>query len=184
MKINEYGKMNKKVLLLFTVLLIVIIAIVIIINNNIKTKSSMENKINNSSFEYSERNETMNTNTEKDTEIGEEMDATIKVIIDNKTYTAQLENNETAEQFISMLPQELNMNELNGNEKYIYLDNEFQTNSFNPKHIEAGDIMLYGNNCLVIFYKSFNSNYSYTKIGHIENLSDLGNKNVSVRFEN
>ena len=43
--------------------------------------------------------------------------------------------------------------------------------------------MLYGNNCLVVFYKSFNTSYSYTKIGHIENLSDLGNKNVIIKFE-
>lgn len=42
--------------------------------------------------------------------------------------------------------------------------------------------MIYGNDCLVIFYKSFTSSYSYTKIGHIDNLSDLGNDSVSVSF--
>ena len=43
--------------------------------------------------------------------------------------------------------------------------------------------MLYGDNCLVIFYKSFDTSYSYTKIGHINNLPDLGNDNVLVKFE-
>lgn len=43
--------------------------------------------------------------------------------------------------------------------------------------------MLYGNNCLVVFYKSFNTSYSYTKIGHIDNLSDLGNEDVIIKFE-
>ncbi len=43
--------------------------------------------------------------------------------------------------------------------------------------------MLYGNNCLVIFYKSFKTSDSYTKIGHIENLSDLGNRNITVEFK-
>ena len=82
-----------------------------------------------------------------------------------------------------MLPLELNMSELNGNEKYIYLDITLPTNSSNPKHIDSGDVMLYGNNCLVIFYKSFDTSYSYTKIGHIDNLDDLGNASITVRFE-
>ena len=77
----------------------------------------------------------------------------IKVTIDNKTYTLELEDNETARSFIDLLPQEYSMSELNGNEKYIYLDSSLPTNSSNPKHINSGDVMLYGNNCLVIFYK-------------------------------
>ena len=110
------------------------------------------------------------------------MSFNIKVVIDNETYNAKLEENETAQTFMNMLPQEYNMSELNGNEKYIYLDNTFPTNSYNPKHIEKGDIMLYGNNCLVVFYKSFDTSYSYTKIGHIENLQDLENKNETIKF--
>jgi hypothetical protein len=43
--------------------------------------------------------------------------------------------------------------------------------------------MLYGNDCLVIFYKSFNTTYSYTKIGHIDDLPNLGNGSINVKFE-
>ena len=43
--------------------------------------------------------------------------------------------------------------------------------------------MLYGNNCLVVFYKSFETSYSYTKIGHIENFEDLGNNDITIIFE-
>ena len=107
----------------------------------------------------------------------------INVSINSKKYTATIENNETAKSFISRLPQEFNMKELNENEKYVYMDNSLPTNSTNPKHIKSGDIMLYGNNCLVIFYKSFDTNYSYTKIGHIDNLPDLGIDNITVKFE-
>lgn len=107
----------------------------------------------------------------------------MKVTIDNNEYLINLENNETAKSFIDLLPKEYNMTELNGNEKYIYLDTSLPTNSYSPKHIETGDVMLYGNNCLVIFYKSFNTSYSYTKIGHIDNLPDLGNDNILVKFE-
>ena len=111
------------------------------------------------------------------------MNFNINVVIDKKTYNAKLEENETAQYFIKILPQEYNMSELNGNEKYIYLDETLPTNSYNPKHIEKGDIMLYGNNCLVVFYKSFDTSYSYTKIGHIENLPDLEDKNITIKFE-
>ena len=85
--------------------------------------------------------------------------------------------------FANYLPQEFRMKELNGNEKYIYLDTSFPTNSFNPQRILKGDIMLYGDNCLVIFYKSFDTPYSYTKIGHIDNLPDLGSDNITVIFK-
>ncbi len=108
---------------------------------------------------------------------------TMKVIIDGKEYIVNLEDNETVNQLIKMLPLELNMNELNGNEKYVYLDKTLPTNSFNPRKINAGDLMLFGNNCLVIFYKSFDTSYSYTKIGHIDNIPDIGNGNILVRFE-
>lgn len=106
-----------------------------------------------------------------------------KITINNKVYDVALEDNETAQAFAKMLPQEFNMSELNGNEKYYYMATSLPTNPSTPKHIEAGDIMLYGNDCLVIFYKSFDTNYSYTKIGHIKNLPDLGNSDVSVKFE-
>ena len=108
---------------------------------------------------------------------------TVKVIINDKEYTIDLEDNETANSFASLLPQEFDMNELNGNEKYVYLDNTLPTSSYSPKRINAGDVMLYGNNCLVVFYKSFDTSYSYTKIGHINNLPDLGNENISIRIQ-
>ena len=106
----------------------------------------------------------------------------IKVIINDIEYNINLEENETAKEFIKILPQEYTMNELNGNEKYTYLDKSLPTDSYNPNQINKGDIMLFGDNCLVIFYKTFNTNYSYTKIGHIDNLQDLDNNNIKVKF--
>lgn len=120
-------------------------------------------------------NETNNSN---------EVIRTVKVTINDKEYTINLEDNETAREFVNHLPLELNMNELNGNEKYVYIDFTLPTNATNPKQISAGDVMLYGNNCLVIFYETFNTQYNYTKIGHIDNLSNLGNSSISVKFIN
>ena len=107
----------------------------------------------------------------------------IKVKIHNKTYKLNLENNQTVEEFINILPQEYMMNELNENEKYVYINESLTTNIYQPKKIEKGDVMLYGDNCLVIFYESFETNYRYTKIGHIDNLPDLGKENIKISFE-
>jgi len=137
------------------------------------------NKYNNEE----QRNDSHNYVNTVDIESDNKLISYIKVIINEKIYNLKVEENETAQSFIKMLPQEYNMNELNGNEKYVYLDNILPTNPYNPEYIEAGDIMLYGNNCLVVFYKSFNTSYSYTKIGHIENIDELGDKNVLIKFE-
>lgn len=107
----------------------------------------------------------------------------MKIIIDNYEYVVNLENNNTVSELIDLLPLEVNMTELNGNEKYVYLDKKLPTNSSNPKHINKGDVMLFGDDCLVIFYKSFDTSYSYTKIGHIDNMNDLGDGNISVKIE-
>ena len=108
---------------------------------------------------------------------------TVKIYINDKEYTINLEENETVSSFVNNIPKELVMNELNGNEKYVYLDETLPTKSYNPNYINKGDVMLYGNNCLVIFYKSFNTTYTYTKIGHIDNLEDLGSGSISVKLE-
>ena len=140
-------------------------------SNNSNSQNISEDETNNST------NEAIETK-ESDVKVSD-----IKVTINDKTYTLKLENNKTVEDFINLLPKKFTMNELNGNEKYIYMDNSLTTNSYNPKHIEKGDIMLFGDNCLVIFYKSFDTSYSYTKIGHIDNLNDLGNGSITAKFE-
>ena len=121
------------------------------------------------------------TKTNKQDNRKEDMKET-KVIINNIEYNINLEENQTTKEFIKMLPQEYTMKELNGNEKYTYLDKTLPTDSHNPNKINKGDIMLFGDNCLVIFYKTFNTNYSYTKIGHIDNLPELDKSNIKVRF--
>ena len=121
--------------------------------------------------------EFINKNKQKD------VVSSMKAIINDKEYIINLESNETVNTFLNMLPKEFTMNDLNNNEKYVYLDNSLPSNDIEVKRVESGDIMLFNNNCLVIFYKSFDTTYSYTKLGHIDNLPDLGNGSVSVKFE-
>ena len=112
----------------------------------------------------------------------------INVIVGSKTFTATLADSKTGEAFAALLPLNVTMNELNGNEKYHYLSSSLPTAAYRPGTIHAGDLMLYGNNCVVLFYETFNSSYSYTRLGSIDNPSGLaealGVGNVSVRFEN
>jgi hypothetical protein len=80
----------------------------------------------------------------------------------------------------------LKMSELNGNEKYRYLKKDYPTDAKKVNRVKAGDIMLYGSDCLVVFYKSFNTSYEYTKVGRITNPKGLkkaaGKKSVTVSF--
>ena len=111
----------------------------------------------------------------------------IKIIIGSKTFSALLYDNESARALMDQLPMTLNMSELNGNEKYYYLENSLPTDSGIPSKIKAGDIMLYGNNCIVLFYESFSTSYSYTPLGHIDDTEELaatlGRGNVQVAFQ-
>lgn len=112
-----------------------------------------------------------------------ESDIKMYVTVNNIKYEIDLENNETVKDLYNKLPLEYEMNELNGNEKYVYLDYELPSNPVGVNNIEKGDIMLYGDDCLVIFYKSFTTPYSYTKIGHINNLEELDNENITIILE-
>lgn len=110
-----------------------------------------------------------------------------KLLIDNKEYSITLEDNETVDALVNNMPFDLSMSNLNGNEFYSYLDFTLPTNSYDPGKINKGDIYLYGNNCLVIFYESFNTSYSYTKIGKLDNIEVLdnikGKNNIIVSLE-
>ena len=97
----------------------------------------------------------------------------ITITINNQVYTATLEENNTTRELINKLPLKITMDELNGNEKYYYMDSSLPTDSKRVEKIKTGDIMLYGSDCLVIFYDSFSTPYSYTRIGKIDNPDSL-----------
>ena len=111
---------------------------------------------------------------------------TINLKINNKEYKLILYDNQTAKEFLSMMPLTITMNDLNANEKYHNLNKTLTTQSSRGGSIKTGDFMLYGNNCLVLFYENFSTSYSYTKIGYIENTSGLkdllGKGSVEITF--
>lgn len=125
------------------------------------------------------------TNPTDSTNTSEKMK--LKITINNTAFTATLQDNVSAKAFAALLPLTLNMTEFNNNEKYADLPNSLPTNTTNQGTIQNGDLMLYGNNVLVLFYKTFSTSYSYTKIGKIDNTEGLttalGTGNQTVKFE-
>lgn len=104
------------------------------------------------------------------------------ITINNKEYEIILEDNPTTNKLMELLPIDIKMSDLNENEKYVYMNDTFPTDEKPVKDINKGDVMLYGDNCLVIFYKSFKTSYSYTRIGHIKDLEDLTNDSIIVKL--
>ena len=160
--------MKKKILL--GVLIVIIILVVTLIVINLKDDNSDTNQ-----------DRGINTSEEID---GSDLSMKINLTINGNDFTAMFYDNETTRELLNRLPLEISMSELNGNEKYYYFDESLPTNSYRPGSISTGDIMLYGNDCLVIFYENFETPYSYTRLGKIDNVDNLknalGNGNVNV----
>ena len=97
----------------------------------------------------------------------------IALSINGSVFIATLEANDTAEAFLEMLPQTFEMSELNGNEKYVYLDESLPGTLEQVNSIEAGDLMLYAGDCVVLFYESFQTTYRYARIGRIDDTTGL-----------
>ena len=159
-----------KILLILCFIITVIVVSVLLINKN----------------DYPKDNETIENSEmilKLESENNMSRDVNVVININNKSYKVNLEENSTVDEFIKMLPKEFNMKELNGNEKYVNIDKNLPTETYYPKHIEAGDIMLFGDNCVVVFYKSFDTTFGYTKIGHVDNIEDLGKEDIVIKFD-
>ena len=119
-------------------------------------------------------------------ERGSPMDNGLSITIGDKTFRATLADNPTATAFKAVLPLSVRMSELNGNEKLYRLPTSLPAQPSRPASIRSGDLMLYGDNTVVLFYKSFATTYSYTRIGRIDDPAGLeravGAGSVTVTF--
>lgn len=116
----------------------------------------------------------------------EQMNRNIIISIGDRNFSATMDDNEAARAFIALLPMTVDMTEMNGNEKYYNLSQNLPTNTFRPGTIHAGDLLLWGSSTVVLFYETFSSGYSYTRLGRITNpeglASAVGRGNVRVTF--
>ncbi len=110
----------------------------------------------------------------------------IWVQIGERVFAARLENNDTARAFAAMLPLTLEMRDLNDNEKVVELSTRLPGEVSNPGTIREGDLMIWSSRNLVLFYRTFPTSYSYSRLGRIEDTAGLaeavGAGTVTVTF--
>ena len=110
----------------------------------------------------------------------------VTATLNGHDFEIELVDNGTARAFAGMLPLSGTLSELNGNEKYLMVSDSLPSNPSNLGTIEAGDVMLYQDDCIVVFYETHPSSYAYTRIGKIADVSGLssavGSGSVEATF--
>jgi hypothetical protein len=108
------------------------------------------------------------------------------MIVGERRFAITLADTEAARAFAAMLPLTLDMEELNGNEKKKELPKALPTDEARPGTIRSGDLLLWGSRTVVVFYLTFDSPYSYTRLGRVDDplglAKVLGRGDVRVVF--
>lgn len=110
----------------------------------------------------------------------------VKLIFNDNEVYALITNSNAGNDFLSLLPMNLKIEDFNGTEKISYLSRKLNTQN-EPDGItpKAGDITYYapwGN--LAIFYKNFRYSNNLIYLGRFENISDISKlSNIKGYFE-
>lgn len=111
----------------------------------------------------------------------------ITIQVGDRDFEATLIDHASTQALIAQMPLTLTMSEMNGNEKYDYLPSALPVNTQSIGTIHSGDLMLYGSDCLVLFYEDFRTSFRYTRLGSVSNPSGLaealGRGDVQVTFK-
>lgn len=108
------------------------------------------------------------------------------VQVGGSNFTASLEENAAVDALVEMMEQEpvtIQMRDYSGFEKVGSLGTSLPASN-RQTTTQAGDIMLYEGNQIVMFYGS--NSWSYTRLGHVDDLTGwekaLGSGDVTVTF--
>ena len=93
--------------------------------------------------------------------------------IRDKTFPFELKDASAANELKERLPFTVRMTKLNNNEIYYQFSDKFTTDTKTVGTINAGDIYLYRDDYLVLFYQTFTTSYSYSEIGHLTDTNGL-----------
>ena len=119
--------------------------------------------------------------------IVQEEEKDMKLFINDKEIPVTWEDNESVKEIMEEVKNHLivvDMTMYGGNEQYGYLGREYTNRNTNIT-TESGDIVLYNNDNIVVFYGS--NTWSYTKLGKMNLCQDeleelLGNGNVTLKL--
>ena len=138
------------------------------------------------SVQETERNETSAAETDIQNNTEENKVANMNVQVGDVIFSATLEENEAVSALVEMMregPVVIQMSDYSGFEKVGSLGTSLPASN-SQTTTQAGDIVLYNGNQIVIFYGS--NSWSYTRLGHIDDLTGwedaLGSGDVTVIF--
>ncbi|SIR76170.1 hypothetical protein SAMN05880557_11941 [Pseudacidovorax sp. RU35E] len=110
----------------------------------------------------------------------------IWITVGQRRFAITVADTAAGKAFAARLPMRLEMAELNGNEKHVDLAAPLPADASRPGTIRSGDLMLYGTKTIVLFYETFDSPYSYTRLGRVDDPVGLdralGRRDVHVEF--
>ena len=139
-----------------------------------------------SSVQETERNETDTAETDIQDNMEENKVENMKVQVGDVVFSATLEKNEAVSALVEMMresPVVIQMSDYSGFEKVGSLGTSLPTSN-SQTTTQAGDIVLYNGNQIVIFYGS--NSWNYTRLGYIDDLTGweeaLGRGDVTVIF--
>lgn len=139
-----------------------------------------------SSVQETERNETDTAETDIQDNMEENKVENMNVQVGDVVFSATLEKNEAMSALVEMMresPVVIQMSDYSGFEKVGSLGTSLPTSN-SQTTTQAGDIVLYNGNQIVIFYGS--NSWNYTRLGYIDDLTGweeaLGRGDVTVIF--
>ena len=94
-------------------------------------------------------------------------DGQIRITIGSKSFIAELDDTTAAKQLEKELPLTVEMTAVNGQYLHANVNRTFSEQAEPSGILNAGDIMLQGNNTLMLYYAFNNYNDSLTRIGKI-----------------
>ncbi len=111
----------------------------------------------------------------------------IKTIINDISFNTTVEDNLPAKEFLEILPLNIYMDK--EKDSYVhYIDYKLDKEETTPKELNAGDILLEGNNKIILVSSTNSNKNKYTKIASIDNPDNLELileiNEKPIRFEN
>ncbi len=104
------------------------------------------------------------------------------VNINGYTYIANTQVSYAAQNFIKNTPITIEMKDDGSDKKIGCLLVKIEGDCIKEKNVEKGDVLLYGESCIIIATEDFKNSAQYKKIGHINNLGTIPSGIQKVSF--